>query len=536
MPIELRVAGKYRSFGASDLRAVFDHAAVGMALRGLDGEWLAVNQKLCAMFGYSEAELLSMTSVQLTPPDERDQAVDFNVRMKSGQLKAYSRLKRYLRKDGSIVSVMLSVSVVDGDDGQPSHLVSVIQDMSEQARLRAELTSAAQQLTEQLRELKLFKAVIDGSKFGVTIVDARDRDLPIVYVNPAFLELTGYPQAEVLGRNCRFLRGPNTDPSTSDRIRAAVTGHEAIDVELVNYRRNGEAFWNRLNIFPVADTDGQRAYLVGYQSDISEQRQAAETRAVLERDLREARSAKALGQIVAGAAHEINNPIGVSLTAITHARNTVRELVRKLNLPAAEEFSPLIGELDEAIELTHTNLQRGIDLVRSLKEVAVNQSTAHWRSVPVKETVETILTTLRPILRKAGCALSFVCDTNSVIQTDPGVLSQIAQNLLLNCVNHAFEDHERDRRIDVAIKRSSDTIQISFRDNGRGISPELMETLFLPFVTSRRGKGGSGLGLHIARELASNKLHGSLALISGERGQTEFLLSIPARADPPNRT
>ena len=123
-----------------------------MALRGLDGEWLAVNQKLCEMFGYSETELLALTSVQLTPPDERDQAVDFNIRMKRGELKAYSRLKRYLRKDGSVLPVILSVSVVDDEVGRPSHLISVIQDVSEQVRLQLEIARARDELEHRVAE------------------------------------------------------------------------------------------------------------------------------------------------------------------------------------------------------------------------------------------------------------------------------------------------------------------------------------------------------------------------------------------------
>ena len=123
-----------------------------MALRGLDGEWLAVNQKLCEMFGYREAELLALTSVQLTPPGERDQAVDFNVRMKKGELKSYSRLKRYLRKDGSVLPVILSVSVVDDEAGRPSHLISVIQDVSEQVRLQAEIAQARDELEHRVAE------------------------------------------------------------------------------------------------------------------------------------------------------------------------------------------------------------------------------------------------------------------------------------------------------------------------------------------------------------------------------------------------
>src|SRR5262245_43554228 len=120
-------------------RAIYELAAVGIAIRSLDGRWLRVNQKLCEILGYPREELMMLTSLDLTPPDERGTAMDFNERIARGELSTYSREKRYLRKDGSVVWVNLTVNVVTGAGGRPSHIISVIQDISDRREAEEKL-------------------------------------------------------------------------------------------------------------------------------------------------------------------------------------------------------------------------------------------------------------------------------------------------------------------------------------------------------------------------------------------------------------
>ena len=219
--------------------------------------------------------------------------------------------------------------------------------------------------------------------------------------------------------------------------------------------------------------------------------------------------------------------MGIALTAISHARAQVEDLRKAVGGTRTEgDLASIVDEQVEAIELTQSNLQRGIELVRSLKEVAANQSSSQWRAVPIRDTIETIVTTLRPTLRRAGCSLAFSCRAEGGLRTEPGAIAQILQNLILNAVNHAFEGVPGEHRIDVEVDREGTDVVIRIRDNGRGIAPDLIDTLFLPFVTSRRNSGGTGLGLHIARELATHKLKGSLLLANGAPGRTEFVLRL----------
>lgn len=115
---------------------------------------------------------------------------------------------------------------------------------------------------------------ITGAQLPMVLADARRGDEAIVFANPAFLALTGYRNEEVLGRNCRFLQGPETSPAAVDQIRAALAASQAVTVEILNYRKDGSSFWNALHISPVRDAAGELVYFFGSQRDVTARRQA----------------------------------------------------------------------------------------------------------------------------------------------------------------------------------------------------------------------------------------------------------------------
>jgi PAS domain S-box-containing protein len=134
--------------------------------------------------------------------------------------------------------------------------------------------------------LLLYARALESASQGVTIADARRDDEPIVYANPAFERITGYDAAEILGRNCRFLQGEGTDPETVDEIRAAIAERRSISTELRNYRKDGTPFWNRLDIVPVRNGDGEVTHFLGLQQDVTRRREREQRVAVLDRVLR----------------------------------------------------------------------------------------------------------------------------------------------------------------------------------------------------------------------------------------------------------
>ena len=137
-------------------RAAFDQAAVGMALRGIEPRntrWMRVNQKLCDILGYPRDELLQLTTLDLTPPAERDIAIDYSERLMRGEMTSYSREKRYVRKDGRIIWVNITLSAIYGPDGRPSHAISVTQDISERKAAEQQLRDYTQRLRMLSRRL-----------------------------------------------------------------------------------------------------------------------------------------------------------------------------------------------------------------------------------------------------------------------------------------------------------------------------------------------------------------------------------------------
>lgn len=121
-------------------------------------------------------------------------------------------------------------------------------------------------------QLELYRRTMDGANVGITVADASVPDLPLVYVNDGFAEITGYGGSEAIGRNCRFLQGERTDQATVDRIRRALEAEEPVSVEILNYRKSGEPFWNDLDIMPVTDDAGTVTHFLGFQEDVTEQR------------------------------------------------------------------------------------------------------------------------------------------------------------------------------------------------------------------------------------------------------------------------
>ncbi len=131
--------------------------------------------------------------------------------------------------------------------------------------------------TDVAAEFELKERAINEAPVGITIASAESDDEPLVYINEAFEELTGYPAEEVLGRNCRFLQGEETDPEAVERMSAAIDAEEPVSVELRNYRRDGEAFWNKVDIAPVRGDDGEVTHFVGFQTDVTERKRAERT-------------------------------------------------------------------------------------------------------------------------------------------------------------------------------------------------------------------------------------------------------------------
>jgi PAS domain S-box-containing protein len=186
-----------------------------------------------------------------------------------GRLDGYRDLSLRSAAGDAIDARVAGVAVTH--DGEPS-VQLVVRDVTEE-RAREE-------------RLTLFGRAIEATVQGITIADARRPDDPLIYANAAFERITGYPVDEVLGRNCRFLQGEGTDPETVAEVRAAVEARRPVATELLNYRKDGTPFWNRLEIVPIAADDGTVTHFLGLQRDVTDRREREERLSVMDRVLR----------------------------------------------------------------------------------------------------------------------------------------------------------------------------------------------------------------------------------------------------------
>jgi PAS domain S-box-containing protein len=387
----------------------------------------------------------------------------------------------------------------------------------------------AARLEEKVSELSLLAAVADNSAFGITIVDARAPGLPIVYANQAFCRLSGYPREEVVGRNCRFLRGEGTSEEATSGLRSAIASGQTHTVELLNYRKNGSPFWNRLTIFPVGGTSGRPDFYVGYQIDVTASREAEVERAAMLTEIQEGQKLESLGILVAGVAHEINNPLGIALTATSHIAQSAEDARRALEAKGqlAPEFSEFLADEREAFELVAANLKRAATLVKGFREIAADRSQHSRRVVDVAQYLETLAGTFVPLMRRARCELVVDAPAGIRASIDTGAFGQLITNLVVNATVHAFAGIASPRiRITAALVGTS--IRVTVEDNGVGIAPTALPQLFTPFFTTRRADGGTGLGLFISRRIANESLHGELVAESGASAGTRMVLTFPA--------
>ena len=248
----------------------------------------------------------------------------------------------------------------------------------------------------------------------------------------------------------------------------------------------------------------------------------------MQRQLVEAEKMASLGALVAGVAHEINTPIGVAVTAASFLREETRRLQR-----AQQEKTMTASMLEQfekqiilGAEMILANLERGIQIVRSFKQVAVDTASEAPREIEVGEYFDEILRALHPRLRKSAHEVEVRVPQPIRVCTHPVAIYQVVNNLVINSLVHAFDGIERGR-MTLAASEDADSIVIDYRDNGCGMRPEVRERIFEPFFTTKRGQGGSGLGMHIVFNLVTQLLRGTIACESEPGQGTHFVIRFP---------
>ncbi|RXS42486.1 sensor histidine kinase [Idiomarina sp. 29L] len=249
-----------------------------------------------------------------------------------------------------------------------------------------------------------------------------------------------------------------------------------------------------------------------------------------QQQLIESEKMASLGGLVAGITHDVNTPIGISVTAASYLREKLDSLDtalsnKELTQPQLQKF---IEEGRESLSLLDNNLHRASDLISSFKQVAVDQASDAIRDINVKRYIEELIQSLQPHLKKTLHKIELNCADDLFIRCPAGALSQIFTNLILNSLRHAFDGVEQGT-MTINIELRDSTLHVVYEDNGNGLSEENLGKLFDPFFTTKLNDGGSGLGTHIVRNLVTQTLKGDIDATSEPGHGLTYTFSFPVQ-------
>ena len=354
----------------------------------------------------------------------------------------------------------------------------------------------------------IFFAAVEMTRMPMVVTDPNQEDNPIVFANGAFFDLTGYEEKDVLGRNCRLLQGPDTDHGTVAEVRKALQEHRAVSVDILNYKANGEPFWNALFIGPIFGQDGKLLYFFASQMDITERR------STLESNL-QAQKMEAIGQLSAGMAHDFNNLLQVI------NGNLELALLSAGKIPAAAEpIRRAQRATMQAGKLTQQLLSFARKQRLEQKRVSLNSLVVEFSDMLVRtlgDKVELRLD-LRPGL--PSCSI------------DPTYLEMALLNVVINArdamprggvVTVGTAVLTEQRRVANRLP-PGEYVAICIKDEGEGMAPDVLKRATEPFFTT---KGlGTGLGLAMVHGFVQQS-HGRLDIESEPGHGTQVRMIFP---------
>lgn len=240
----------------------------------------------------------------------------------------------------------------------------------------------------------------------------------------------------------------------------------------------------------------------------------------------------ALGSLVAGISHEINTPIGIGVTAASSIDEEVKKLSADFESDTMKRstLENFITHVTQASRILLNNLQRASELIKSFKQVAVDQSSDDNRNINVHDYIDEILSSLHPKFKNTSVQVENKCEADLFIYTKPGAIYQIISNLVLNSLIHAYDAGEYGL-ISISAWRDTDHVVLTYQDDGRGIPEQELKKVFDPFFTTKRGQGGSGLGLNIVYNLVVTTLSGTIDVESKVDFGTTFRVVFPLKLE-----
>ncbi|MTI42054.1 PAS domain S-box-containing protein [Roseibium hamelinense] len=347
----------------------------------------------------------------------------------------------------------------------------------------------------------IWMQALDAAQVNITIADAAHPERPLTYVNRSFCETTGYAAEDVIGRSCRFLQGPGTCAETIAQIRQSLNEDQAIDVEILNYRRDGSEFWNALSLSPIRDETGRVTAIVGFQVDVTERRR-------LDEDRLHSAKMEALGRFSSGIAHEVNSmlqPI-VSLPSLV-----------KTALPEDK------AEEREWLDLIEEHGKTARALLRKLLQYGRRNPAAEAALFDPCKALDAAAVHLRPA---CGDLINLVRNqTLATGKTVYGDLQSLVQSIIALGEN-AIDAMPQGGTLTLAAHLTDGTVSLSVQDTGPGVDTRYRHRIFEPFFTSKPIGLGTGLGLALAQSHITS-MGGTISLKNHAANGACFTINLP---------
>ncbi len=364
------------------------------------------------------------------------------------------------------------------------------------------------------KALRIQQRAVEAVSTGIIVTDAQQEDHPIIMANPAMLELTGYSAEEVIGRNCRFLQGNDTDQPGIKELKAAVRDGRECRVLLRNYRKDGSMFWNDLRIAPVRDEHDEVTHFVGIQTDVTDRRRSEEEmeRLVAQRteQLQQAQSEliqkerlATLGQVAGGIAHEIRNPLNVIKTSAYYLLNVEN--------PSNEKIREHLERIDRQVTMTESVITALSDFARMPDPVPISSNIR-------KSVDEAIRSAPLPPFTKLSVEIG---DDLPDVIVDQEQMPIVFRNLIRN----ARDAMPLGGTIRITAEAGDGHVRVSVIDSGVGISEEQLSQILEPLYTTKAR--GMGLGLAISRVIVE-KNDGRLSVESELGKGSTFTVELKA--------
>src|SRR3977135_877731 len=513
-------------------RKLFEGSVDGIYVTTPGGALLNANPALARIMGYAAPQdlingigaIAETVYVHAAARDEYESLMQRDGVVREFEYQVHAR-------DGSILWLSDSATVVRNEAGEVIRYEGTVRDITDQKRAEDAIAEAR----------RLLQQVIDTVP---AVINVKDKQLRYVLMNRYMAGIFGVEPGDAIGRTTSELMsryGAKKTDANDKQVLAAGRGLGFYEEEYMD--ASGHMRQWLVEKLPRLDRAGEIGNIVTVALDIGERkrgelemRKAKDAAEAALRNLRETQNSlieaeklAALGRLVAGVAHEVNNPVGISLTvASSLERKTAMfadEVARgDLRRSSLKDF--LETSRDAASQLV-ANLNRAAELIQSFKQVAADRNYSDQRSFDLGDLTEQVVMSLRPGLRKHNLTLNVDCQPNLMMNSYPGPYGQVLTNLFLNSVAHAFPDG-KPGAVDIQVRESGkDNVEIIFSDNGCGMSLDVRRRAFDPFFTTRRDQGGTGLGLHIVYSIVTNRLGGRLDLDSQPGGGTQIQIILP---------